>query len=135
MELERKLEGAMDQLKIINLDLRFCTDRKTLVRETVSRIQERIEGNDKAEFDRIMKGTRVDILGKGTTLKKTEDGRIHTVPVLITCGCRNMKERMEKIVRIAELFASFQWPKECMDFVNRVREKVETIGLTGRNTI
>jgi hypothetical protein len=106
MELERKLEGAMDQLKMINLDFgSFCTDRKTLVRETVSRIKERIEGNDKAEFDRIMKETRVDILGKGTTLKKTQDGRIHTVPVLITCGCRNMKERMEKIVRIAELFA------------------------------
>jgi hypothetical protein len=70
-----------------------------------------------------MKGTRVDIMGKGTSINVTEEGRIHTVPVLITCGCRNMKERMEGIVRKAGSVASFQWPQECMD-----REKGETTG-------
>jgi hypothetical protein len=55
-------------------------------------------------------------MGKGTSIKETEEGRIHTVPVcvpvLITFVCRNMKERMEGIVRKAGLVASFQWPKD-----------------------
>ncbi len=31
-------------------------------------------------------------------------------------------------MRKAGLVASFQWPKECMEFVDKVREKVETMG-------
>jgi hypothetical protein len=50
------------------------------------------------------------------------------VPVLITCGCKSAKERLEAIVRKADLVASFQWPKECIEFVDKVREKVETMG-------
>ncbi len=41
-----------------------------------------------------MKGVRIDILGKSTSTKKVEKGIIHTMPVLITCGCRNVKERL-----------------------------------------
>jgi hypothetical protein len=62
-----------------------------------------------------MKGTRVAVLGKSTSIKETKEGRIHTVLMLLTCGCRNMKGQMEAIVRIAGLFVSFQWPKECLD--------------------
>jgi hypothetical protein len=80
------------------------------------------------EFNRIMKGTRVAVLRKGTSIKETKEGRMHTVPVLHTCGCRNMKGRIEAIVRKAGLFVSFQWPKECLDFVSRLLEKVETMG-------
>jgi hypothetical protein len=57
-----------------------------------------------------------------------EKGRINTVPILITCGCRNVKERLEEIVRKAGLTSSFQWPKECMEFVDKIRDKVETMG-------
>jgi hypothetical protein len=128
-EMERKLEGAMEQMKILNLDFeREYTDRRTLMREAISKIKEKIGGNDRDEFDRIMKGSRLDILGKCTEIKETAKGRIHTVPVLITCGCRNMKERMEVLVKKAGLIVSFQWPKECMDFVDKIRDKVEKMG-------
>ncbi len=50
------------------------------------------------------------------------------MPVLITCGCRNMKERTEGIVRKAGLVASCQWLKKCIYFVNKIWEKVETMG-------
>jgi hypothetical protein len=50
------------------------------------------------------------------------------VPILITCGCKNGKVRLERIVRKAGLVASFQWPQECMEFVEKIREKVETMG-------
>jgi hypothetical protein len=91
-------------------------------------MKEKIDGSDKEEFDRIMKGTRVGILGKGTTMKETVKGMIHTVPVLITCGCRNVKDRMEVLMRKAGIGVTFQWPKECMDFVDKIREEVHNMG-------
>jgi hypothetical protein len=42
------------------------------------------------------------------SMKEIGKGRIHTVPILITCGCKNVKERLEVIVRKAGLVASFQ---------------------------
>ncbi len=50
------------------------------------------------------------------------------MPIRITCGCKNVKGRLERIVRKAGLVASFQWPKECTEFVDKIREKVDTIG-------
>jgi hypothetical protein len=128
-DMEKKLEGAMEQLKILNLDYgRECGERKTLVMEAISRIKEKVAGNDKEECERILKGVRIDILGKSTEIKETGKGKIHTVPILISCGCKGVKERLEGMVRQAGLVALFQWPKECIEFVDKIREKVETLG-------
>jgi hypothetical protein len=99
-----------------------------LVKAAISKIKENVVNTDREEFERIMRGARVEILGKCTSPKETGKGRIHTVPVLITCGCRNMKDRLEVLVRKAGLSTSFQWPKECMEFVDKIREKVEKMG-------
>jgi hypothetical protein len=74
------------------------------------------------------KSVRIDILGNSTSTKKVGTGMIHTVPVLISCGCKNVKERLEGIVRRAGLVASFLWSKECMEFVDNIREKVALMG-------
>ncbi len=97
------------QVKILNIDFeKEYADRKTLVKESVSRIKEKVTENDKDEFEKIMKGARVDILGKRTSMKEVGKGRIHTVPILITCGCKNVKEKLEGIVRKAGRVATFQ---------------------------
>jgi chromosome segregation ATPase len=128
-DMEKKLEGAMEQVKILNVDLgKEYTDRKTLVKEAVGRIKEMVTKSDAQEFAEIMKGATVEVLGKSTTVKRIGEGKIHTVPILISCGCRNMKGRLERIVRNAGLVASFQWPKESMEFVEKIREKVEAMG-------
>jgi hypothetical protein len=128
-KMEKKLEGAMEQVKILNLDFgKECVDGKTLVREAASRIKEKVVESDKEDFEKIMRGARIDILGKSMIMKEVGTGKIHTVPVPITCGCKNAKGRLEGIVRKAGLVASFQWPKECMEFVDKIREKVETMG-------
>jgi hypothetical protein len=128
-DMEKKLEGAMEQVKILNLDFgKECADGKILIKEAASRIKETVRESDKEEFERIMKGARIEILGKGTSMKESGKGSIHTVPVLITCGCKNAKGRLEEIVRKAGLVATFQWPKECMEFVDKIRGKVETMG-------
>jgi hypothetical protein len=127
--MEKKLEGAMEQVKILNVDLgKEYTDRKTLVKEAVGRIKEMVTKGDAQEFAEIMKGATVEVLGKSTTVKRIGEGKIHTVPILISCGCRNVKGRLERIVRNAGLVASFQWPKESMEFVEKIREKVEEMG-------
>ncbi len=64
-----------------------------------------------------MKGTRVSILGNGTSIKEMKKGKIHTVPVLLVCICRSTKESLEDILRKAGFFLSFQWPKEMLGFV------------------
>jgi hypothetical protein len=128
-DMEKKLEGAMEQVKILNVDFgKECADRKTLVKEAVSRIKEMVTKNDKQEFDEIMRGAIVEVLGRSMSMKESGKGRIYTVPILITCGCKNVKGRLERIVRNAGLVASFQWPKECMEFVGKIREKVESMG-------
>jgi hypothetical protein len=127
--MERKLEGAMEQLKILNLAFgRQCMDRRTLVKEAISKMKARMVGSDRNDFDRMIKGTRVDILGRGTSVKETEKGNIHTVPVLITCGCKSVKERMEVLMRKSGTIVSFQWPKECLDFVDKIRAEVHKMG-------
>jgi hypothetical protein len=63
------------------------------VREVICQIKKKVVGNNREEFDRIIKGIKVTILGKGTGIKDAEEGRIHTVPVLLTCGCRYTKDQ------------------------------------------
>ncbi len=102
-DMEKKLEGSM-RLKILSLDFgRECTDRRTLVMEAIRLIREKVTENDKEKCDRIMKGVRIDILGKSKCMKEVEKGKINTVPVLIICGCRNVKESLEVVLRKAGL--------------------------------
>jgi hypothetical protein len=128
-DMEKRLEVAMEQVKILNVDLgKECTDRKTLVKDAVDRIKEKVTKRDEQEFAEIMRGATVEVLGKSTTEKRIGDEKIHTVPILISCGCKNVKVRLERIVRNAGLVASFQWPKESLEFVEKIREKVEEMG-------
>jgi hypothetical protein len=128
-DMEKRLEGAMEQVKVLNVDLgKECTDRKTLVKDAVDRIKEMVTKRDEQEFAEIMRGATVEVLGKSTTEKRIGEEKIHTVPILISCGCKNVKVRLERIVRNAGLVASFQWPKESLEFVEKIREKVEEMG-------
>jgi hypothetical protein len=133
-EMEKKLEGAMEQIKILNLDFgKECVDRKLLVKAAISKIKEKVVVTDREELERILRGARVEILGKCISSKETGKGRIYTVQVLITCGCRNMKDRLEALVRKVGLSTSFQWPKECMEFVDKIREKVDVMGYSRKD--
>ncbi len=55
------------------------------------------------------------------------------MPVLLARQCRSERGRSEEMLRRAGLHVSFQWPKESMEFVRGVREKVERMGYK-RNT-
>jgi hypothetical protein len=47
-DMEKKLEGSMEQLKILNLDFgRACAERRALVMEAIRLIREKVIENDK----------------------------------------------------------------------------------------
>jgi hypothetical protein len=84
-EMEKKLEGAMAQVKILNLDIgRESEDRKMLVKVAISKMKENVLDINREEVERIMRGASGDILGKCTSSKETGKGKIHSVLVLIT---------------------------------------------------
>jgi hypothetical protein len=75
-EMEMKVEAAIEQIKILDLDL------GTIM----------VRGNSsKGESDKILNGVRVYILGKCTSRKT---GIIHTVPILLVFQCRSEKDRL-----------------------------------------
>jgi hypothetical protein len=58
--MENKLEGAMEQLKILDLDFgRKSTNRRMLVMEAISKMKDKMVGSDREEFDQMIRGTRV----------------------------------------------------------------------------
>jgi hypothetical protein len=46
-------------------------------------VMEKVSWPEREECERIFKGTRVHILGKGTSEKATAKGVIHMMPVLV----------------------------------------------------
>jgi hypothetical protein len=51
--MEKKLEGAMEQVKILNLDSgKECAEKKTLAKEEVSLGKKKVRENNKEEFEK-----------------------------------------------------------------------------------
>jgi hypothetical protein len=84
--------------------------------EVMRIIQETVGSENREEFGRIMRGTRVLKLGNGTSIKVLEKGKIQTVAVLLACRRRRANNRWERFVRQTGTFVSVQRPKESLDF-------------------
>jgi hypothetical protein len=124
-EMERRIDGAMEQLKLLNLDFgRECESKRELAKDAMMIVKDSIALKDRKEWDWIMKRTRVYILGNGSKPIKKEGRCIFTVPVLLKCSGVGDKERL------AGINVSFQWPKEMVDYVKGVREEVEKLGFS-----
>jgi hypothetical protein len=85
-------------------------------------------------FGRILRGTRVSILGHATSLEEMEKGKR-----LIQCSFTSVvgvgvQKRLEDIVKRAVIFVSVQCPKAVWGFVKRLRGKVEKKNLIERHT-
>jgi hypothetical protein len=128
-EMERRVCQAMEQLKILNLRFRKESEEKgELLKEAVTIIQGKSGEKDRKEVEGILRRSRVFILGKGTEEKVVEGERILTAPVLIHCGSQMEKERLEMLLRSSGVRSSFHWPKEMVEFVSGMRERVERMG-------
>jgi hypothetical protein len=128
-EMETRVRLAMEQLKILNLRFRKESEDKGELRKEVEKIiRGKLEEEDRKEGEWILRRSKVFILGKGTEEKILEGERIWTAPVLIHCGSQGEKERLEMLLRSSGVRSSFHWPKEMVEFVSSMRERVERMG-------
>jgi hypothetical protein len=125
-EMEGKVEVAMEELKILDLDFgKVMARREDIVKDALEMIKENMKLQDRKEWDWNVQRSRIFVLGHQTKEKEFEGRKIFTVPILIKCGSARDNERMEKMIRNAGIRVSVHWPKELLGFVEGIREKVE----------
>jgi hypothetical protein len=134
-EMEDKVRHANSCLKLLDIDFGKATeDRMWMVRSVIGWIRDDINNQDLGVYDRIMKKTRVQILGRGTTAGRGHGGKtIYTVPVLLECRDRTDAADLDMILKSAGYFSTFHWPSEMMDFVKEAREEVRKLGYQERS--
>jgi hypothetical protein len=131
-EMERKLEIANRQIKIMDIDYgKVLTERREIVESTLEYMREDINLKERKRFDILIKRTRIIVLGKETKAITINGRKIYTVPILLECRNEEDKVELEGILRAGEFFGAYHWPAEIMGFVKEVREEVRKIGYGG----
>jgi hypothetical protein len=128
-QMERKVGEAMEEVKILNLRFENVSKVKVeLLKEAEEKIKGKVDEKDRKECEWILRKSRVYVLGEGTGEKEVGKERIYTAPLLIKCGSRSEKERLEGMLRKAGVRVAFHWPREMLEFVEEVRGWVEEMG-------
>ncbi len=128
-DMEEKIGVAMCNLKLLDFNFGEITqDRIGMVRTVVKGLRGDVHPDDRYSFDKIMRRTRIQIMGKSTELRKGRDRTIYTVPVLLECQDRSEADDLDATLRRAGYFCSFHWPQESMEFVTMIREEVRKQG-------
>jgi hypothetical protein len=91
-------------------------DRIGMVRTVVRGLRGDVHPDDRYSFDKIMRRTRIQIMGK--------DRSIYTVPVLLECQDRIEADDLDATLRRPGCFCSFHWAQESLEFVNLIRDVV-----------
>ena len=128
--MERKVDDAMCTVKLMNIDLgRETTDKREIVRKTVEVVRSYVAFSDKEWFERVMKKTRIIILGKGTRRMDRGGTSEYNVPTLFQCRDRGDAEALEGILRGAGYHPTFHWPSEILEFIWAVKGEVRKTGI------
>jgi len=128
-QMERKVCDAMEEVKILNLRFENVSKvKEELLKEAEGIIKGKVDEKDRKEGEWILRKSRVYVLGEGTFEKELGKERVCTAPLLIKCGSRSEKERLEGMLRKAGVRVAFHWPREMLEFVDEVRGWVEEMG-------
>ena len=128
-EMEGKVEVSLAALKLTEVDIgRVTQDRKEIVRKTLDEVRHYVVESDLRYYDRVIRRTRVVILGKSTERWERDGEEFFSVPTLFQCRDTRDQEELNGILRAAGYFPSFHWPKEMMEFVGCVREDLKGQG-------
>jgi len=124
-EMEMKVKNAMSMVKVMNINIGHATNNKaTIVREALVEVRRNIRQEDVPNLERIIKRTRLVVLGRKTE-ERQEGGRtVHTVPILFQGQDRKDAEELDRTLRKAGYFPTFHWPGEILEFIGRVRREV-----------
>jgi hypothetical protein len=129
-DMEKKVRHAGSCLKLLDIDFGKKTDdRLWMVRSVITWMRDDVGEQEAGSFDRIMRRTRVQILGRETMQGRGGGGKnIFTVPVLLECVNKIDAADLDSILRNAGYFSTFHWPSEIMDFVREARKEVRKMG-------
>lgn len=133
-EMESKVSEAECAVKILDIDIgRETGDKREIVRKTIDQLRSYVREDSVSWLDRILKRTRIIILGRGTIRQDRSSGTEYSVPTLFQCRDRRDAEDLEGLVREAGWFPTFHWPKEMVEMVNHAREEVRKLGYPERD--
>jgi hypothetical protein len=99
-----------------------------MVRKVLRTLKEDTFPEDRIGYERIMRRTRLVILGRKTAPVQIRGRTVYTVPVLLECQNRVDAGDLEVMLKKAGYFSSFHWPREITEFINGVREEVRKMG-------
>ena len=134
-EMEDKVRMAMCGVKVGNINIGLETDSKaTIVREVLGKVRKRTKVEETGCVNRILKTTRVVVLGMRTERRQNRGRTEYTVPILFECQDRKDSQELERILRDAGYFPTFHWPRETMEFIWKVREDVKKMGNNAQNS-
>jgi len=100
------------------------------VRKVLGEVRKAVKKREAGQLDRILKMTRVVVLGKRTEGKREGGETIQSVPILLQCQDRKDAQELKGMLKEAGYFPTIHWPKEMMDFIKGVREEVRSRGVT-----
>ncbi len=134
-EMEDKVRHSSCCLKLLDIDFGKQTeDRMWMVRSVIGWLRGDINSQDVDTYDRVMRRTRVQILGRGTVAARGQGGKtIYTVPVLLECRDRTDAGDLDAVLKFAGYFSTFHWPSEMLDFVKEARDEVRKLGYEERS--
>jgi hypothetical protein len=91
-----------------------------MVRSIIRWIKDDVNQNDVGIYERVIRRTRVQILGRGTVPGRGNGGKtIYTVPVLLECQSKGDAVELDSILKGAGYFSTFHWPSEMMVLLRR----------------
>ena len=128
-EMASKMEVAMSQVKVLDLDFDRCIeDRAELQRAAKEKLRARIRDSEVEKYNELVRKSVVQVLARQTQKRKRrEDGRdIWTAPVVLTMKDRQDKWDFEEVLRKSKVYPTFHWPKEFLDPMKKMREVLKT---------
>jgi hypothetical protein len=135
-EMEDRVKHASCCLKLLDIDFgKITEDRMWMVRSIIKWLRDDIHPQNVERFDRIMRRTRVQILGRGMAAMSGRGGggrTIYAVPILLECQSKLESGDLDAILKDAGYFSTFHWPSEMMEFVNEARQEMRKAGYEER---
>jgi len=130
-DMEAKVRTAMCGVKVGNFNIGEETDNKELiVRKVLGEVRKAVEKKNAGQLDKVLRRTRVVVLGKRTEVRQVGGETIQSVPILLQCQDRKDAQELEGTLKGAGYFPTLHWPEEIMDFIKGVREEVGRRGVT-----
>jgi hypothetical protein len=130
-EMEGKVRAAMCGVKVGNFNIGLVTEDKALiVRKVLGEVKKAVRNEEAGKLDRVLKGTRVVVLGKRTEERREGGETIQSVPILLQCQDRKDAQELERTLKGAGYFPTLHWPDVMMDFIKGVREEVRGRGVS-----